>query len=424
MHYFRDSSANPQVKITRLLREFIESEKAGGLILLVCTVIALCIANSQWGNSYIEFWHRHADLSFASVSLNFSIEHWINDGLMAIFFLLVGLEIERELYAGELKDLKVAALPISAAIGGMLVPAAIHFIFNRGTVTQAGFGIPMATDIAFALGMLALLGNRVPFSLKIFLTALAIIDDLGAILVIAIFYNDGLSWAYLSVALGIFAGLFVLGKLKVYNLLFYLIPGIIMWYCMLKSGVHATITGVLLAFAIPFGGTDRKSPSYRLQHFLHKPVAFIILPVFALANTGLILSNGWVHELTTKNNLGIILGLVIGKPAGILLFCFFLIKLKWGSLPAAISLKHLTGAGILAGIGFTMSIFIANLAFKDGDTIQSSKIAVLASSVLASVAGLLWLRITLKEKPGKAGVEQDEPETSTHSLSHEEGGTS
>src|SRR5688572_5652744 len=316
---------------------------------------------------------------------------------MAVFFLLVGLEIERELYAGELKDLKVAALPIAAAIGGMLIPAAIHFLFNQGTVTQSGFGIPMATDIAFALGMLTLLGNRVPFSLKIFLTALAIIDDLGAILVIAIFYNEGISWAYLLTALGIFAGLFVLGRLKVYNLVFYIIPGIVMWYCMLQSGIHATITGVLLAFAIPFGGFDPKSPSYRLQHFLHKPVAFIILPIFALANTALVLSDGWVNELTTNNSLGIIAGLLIGKPTGILLFCFLLIKLKWGSLPPGISMKHLAGAGVLAGIGFTMSIFIANLAFKDSSTIQFSKISVLTGSVLACVAGLLWLQVTLKK---------------------------
>lgn len=387
------------MKTTRLLKDFLESEKAGGVILLVCTVISLWIANSQWGSGYVDFWHQYADLSFASVKLNYSIEHWINDGLMAIFFLLVGLEIERELYVGELKGLKVAALPIAAAIGGMLVPAIIHFMFNQGTATQSGFGIPMATDIAFALGMLALLGNRVPFSLKIFLTALAIIDDLGAILVIAIFYNDGISWIYLLSALGIFTGLFVLGKLKIYNLLFYIIPGIVMWYCMLKSGVHATITGVLLAFAIPFGGAGRKSPSYRLQHFLHKPVAFIILPIFALANTGLILSDGWVNELGTANSLGIMLGLLAGKPLGILLFCFLLIKLKWGSLPADISMKHLAGAGILAGIGFTMSIFIANLAFKDGNIIQASKIAVLTGSVLACIVGLVWLRVALKKKP-------------------------
>ena len=255
------------MKITRLLREFLDSEKVGGIILLACTIISLIIANSAAGQNYIDFWHSKADLSFGSVDLNYSIEHWVNDGLMAIFFLLVGLEIERELYAGELKEIKVAALPIAAAIGGMLVPAAIHFLFNQGTATQSGFGIPMATDIAFALGMLALLGNRVPFSLKIFLTALAIIDDLGAILIIAIFYNDGISWPYLLTALGIFAGLFVLGKLKVRKLIFFIIPGVIMWYCMLKSGVHATISGVLLAFAIPFGSGGKKSPSYQVAAF-------------------------------------------------------------------------------------------------------------------------------------------------------------
>ncbi len=396
------------MKITKLFKEFIDSEKAGGVILLFCTILSLIIANSQWGNSYIDFWHRYADLSFASVGLNYSIEHWINDGLMTIFFLLVGLEIERELYAGELRDLKVASLPIAAAMGGLLIPAAIHFIFNNGTMAQPGLGIPMATDIAFALGMLALLGSRVPFSLKIFLTALAIIDDLGAIIVIAIFYNDGLSWIYLLSALGIFAGLLVIRKLKVNNLFSYLIPGVIMWYCMLKSGVHATITGVLLAFTIPFKTTDGNAPSHLLQHILHKPVAFFILPVFALANTGLILSEGWVNELSSGNSLGIILGLLIGKPLGILLFSIILIKLKWGSLPAGVSWKHLFGAGILAGIGFTMSIFISNLAFKDGGMIQASKIAVLVASVLACITGLIWLRITLKEKRGKENFETGE----------------
>jgi len=365
--------------------------------LLVCTVVSLVIANSQWSHSYIGFWHKHVDFSFGNVDLNYSIEHWVNDGLMAIFFLLVGLEIERELFAGELKDPKVASLPIAAALGGMLVPAAIHFLFNRGTITQSGFGIPMATDIAFALGMLGLLGNRVPLSLKIFLTALAIIDDLGAILVIAIFYNEGISWLYLLTALGIFGSLFILAKLKIYNLLFYIIPGIIMWYCMLKSGVHATISGVLLAFAIPFGKPGKESPSYILQHFLHKPVAFIILPLFALANTGLILSPGWEKELSTNNGLGIILGLLIGKPVGIILFSLLLVRLKWGRLPAGISWKHLSGAGILAGIGFTMSIFITNLAFKDSSTILFAKIAVLLGSGLSCVVGLLWLNFSLKK---------------------------
>ncbi len=390
------------MKPSKLLKEFFESEKSGGLVLLGCTIISLVIANSQWGSSYTGFWHQYFDLSFGSIQLNYSVEHWVNDGLMAIFFLLVGLEIERELYIGELKEIRVAALPIAAAIGGMLVPAAIHFFFNAGTPEQAGFGIPMATDIAFALGMMALLGKRVPFSLKIFLTALAIIDDLGAILVIAIFYSEGVSWIYLLVALGIFIGLSIMGRFKIYNLLFYILPGIVMWYCMLQSGVHATITGVLLAFAIPFGGQDEKSPSYRLQHFLHKPVAFIILPIFALANTGLILSEGWVGELTTNNSLGIILGLIVGKPLGIFLFSLLLIKLKWGNLPQGIKLRHLAGAGVLAGIGFTMSIFIANLAFNDPHIIQFSKISILVGSAIAAILGLIWLRISLKKPDGES----------------------
>jgi len=394
------------MNITRLMKEFLDSEKVGGVILLVCTIISLIISNSGVGQNYIDFWHGKVDLSFGSVDLKYSIEHWVNDGLMAIFFLMVGLEIERELYAGELKDIKVASLPIAAAIGGMLVPAAIHFIFNSGTATQSGFGIPMATDIAFALGMLALLGNRVPFSLKIFLTALAIIDDLGAILIIAIFYNDGISWLYLLTALGIFIFLLVLGKLKVRKLIFYILPGVIMWYCMLKSGVHATIAGVLLAFAIPFLEGGKESPSYKLQHFLHKPVAFIVLPIFALANTGLVLSDGWVNELTSDNSLGIMLGLLIGKPLGIILSCFILVKAGWGSIPASLTWKDIFGAGILAGIGFTMSIFIANLAFNDSATIQFSKISVLIGSALSTIIGLVWLRFSLKKsKPEEIVIE-------------------
>jgi NhaA family Na+:H+ antiporter len=395
--YFRITYNKFRMRITKLMKDFLESEKSGGIILLGCTILSLIIANSGAGQSYLDFWHRHADLSIGPVQLDYSIEHWVNDGLMAIFFLLVGLEIERELYAGELKELKVAALPIAAAMGGMVVPALIHFAFNNGTVTQTGFGIPMATDIAFALGMLALLGKRVPFALKIFLTALAIIDDLGAILVIAIFYNDGISIAYLAAALGIFIILYILGRRGMNRLIFFIIPGIIMWYCMLKSGVHATITGVLLAFAIPFGSGGDQSLSSRLQRFLHAPVAFVILPIFALANTGLVLSAGWTRELTTNNNLGIMAGLVLGKPIGIFLFCFLLIKMKWGSLPAGVSLKDLAGAGILGGIGFTMSIFISNLAFRDPEIIQYSKISILLASSIACILGLAWLRLSLRK---------------------------
>jgi NhaA family Na+:H+ antiporter len=379
------------MKITKLFTDFFNSEKIGGILLLICTATSLIIANSIWGNNYNHFWHSYLDLSFLNIDLKYSIQHWINDGLMTIFFLLVGLEIEREIYKGELSDFKNALLPIAAAIGGMVIPALIHFYFNNGTITQSGFGIPMATDIAFALGMLALLGSRVPFSLKVFLTALAIIDDLGAIMIIAIFYNAGIAWAYLGAALGIFGLLMILNKTGVKNLLFYLLPGIIMWYCMLQSGVHATITGVLLAFAIPFGKNDRTNPSYILQHALHKPVAFIILPIFALANTGIMLTPYWYYNLASPNSIGIILGLLIGKPLGILLFCWLMLKLQWANLPVDVNWKMILGASVLAGIGFTMSIFISNLAFDDKGLTEFSKVAVLVVSLLAALIGLAIL---------------------------------
>jgi NhaA family Na+:H+ antiporter len=385
------------MRFSNLFQEFFNSEKSGGFVLLGCTLVSLFIANSGWGESYMHFWHKHFNLSFANIHLDYSIEHWINDGLMAVFFLLVGLEIEREVYVGELSDIRNASLPMAAAVGGMLVPAAIHLIMNNGSLTQNGFGIPMATDIAFALGMLALLGNRIPYALKIFLTALAIIDDLGAILIIAIFYNTGISWLYLGLALGIFAVLLLLNRLKVYTLIPYLLLGVVMWYCMLQSGVHATLSGVLLAFAIPFGKDDERNPSYHLQHALHKPVAYVILPLFALANTGIVLNAGWYNNLLSSNSLGIILGLVVGKPLGILLFCGLLLWLGWGRLPERITWKHIAGAGMLGGIGFTMSIFISNLAFADADLIQASKIAVLVASLLATAFGL-GILVTAKKQ--------------------------
>lgn len=388
--------------LSKLYTEFFDSEKTGGLLLLLFTLISLLIANSIWGSSFVDFWHQKLDLSFGPVSLNYSIEHWINDGLMTLFFLLVGLEIERELYLGELADFRNAITPIAAAAGGMAVPALIHFILNNGTVSQDGIGIPMATDIAFALGMLSLLGKRVPVSLKIFLTALAIIDDLGAITIIAIFYNKGIALGYLLAAAGIFGLLMLFQKLKLERLVIYIIPGIVLWYCMLKSGVHATIAGVLLAFAVPFGKKDEHNPSYRLQHVLHKPVAYVLLPVFALANTALIFSPGWQEELLTQNSLGIILGLFIGKPLGIILFCWLLIRLRLGTLPENMTWLHIAGAGFLAGIGFTMSIFISNLAFSDPQFVQFSKIAVLAGSLFSCIAGLIVLYLALRKKPTNA----------------------
>ncbi len=384
---------------TRLFREFSQSEKSGGIILIFCTAASLLLANFIIGEDYAEFWHRKVGFSIGSFEMYLSIEHWINDGLMTIFFLLIGLEIERELNVGELSDLKNATLPIFAAIGGLAVPALIHFALNRATPAENGFGIPMATDIAFALGILSLAGKRVPLALKVFLTALAIIDDLAAILVIAVFYTSELHSTYLFIALGIFCLLMILKRLKVYSLVPYLLGGLVMWYCMLQSGVHATITGVLLAFAIPFRNGGEESPSWRLQHFLHLPVAFFIVPVFALANTGIILSGSLRSILTDSNSLGIIAGLLIGKPVGILFMCLLAVKFKLGRLPEGVNWLQLAAAGMLAGIGFTMSIFITLLAFGDAVMVLYSKVAILLASLAAGIIGFILLKRAVRDNP-------------------------
>ena len=376
-------------KFSNLFKAFFDSEKIAGLILVICTLISLSIANSSFGGNYIHFIHQELDLSFLNTSLNYSVEHWVNDGLMAIFFLMVGLEVEREIYVGELADFKKAILPFAAAIGGICVPAFIHFILNRGTETQAGFAIPMATDIAFALGILALAGRKVPTSVKVFLTALAIIDDIGAILVIAFFYTKTVFFIYLLVAGGILLGLFILNRLKVKKLIFYIIPGIFMWYCFLKSGVHATIAGVLLAFVIPFHNDDDENVSYHLQHFLHKPVAFIILPIFALVNTAIILPSNISASLTSSNSLGIILGLAVGKLIGIFTVPFILVKTGFANLQEGITWKNLIGIGLLGGIGFTMSMFISNLAYADVELVSNSKLSILVASTISAITGLL-----------------------------------
>lgn len=378
-------------KLTRLFTEFFDSEQSSGIVLILCTLLAILIANSPLGKSFLDFWHLKFGLETGGIALKQSLEHWVNDGLMAVFFLLIGLEIEREIYVGELSDLKSASLPIIAAIGGMVVPALFYFLLNRGTATQGGIGIPMATDIAFALGVLALLGSKVPSSLKVFLTALAIIDDLGAILIIALFYVSDFSFLYLLLALVVFAGLLILNRLGVHGLPFYLIPGILMWYFMLRSGVHATLAGVLLAFALPFGDGSEKSPSYRLQHFLHKPVALLIMPIFALANTGIPLAGRWFENLTAPNSLGVLTGLLFGKPLGIFLASFLAVKTRLSQLAGELSWKHILGAGFLGGIGFTMSIFITLLAFQEPEVIQSTKISILLGSLLAGLTGFLIL---------------------------------
>ena len=378
------------MKLTKTFKAFFESEKSGGLLLLFVTFVSLFLANSSFQTEYISFWETQIG--------HHSITHWINDGLMTIFFLLIGLELEREIYHGELSSIKNASLPIMAAFGGMLVPASMFLALNYGTDTQNGAGIPMATDIAFAIGILSLLGNKVPASLKIFLTALAVIDDLGAIIVIAVFYTTSIAFVNLAIALGIWIFLFVLNRMKITNLIPYLIGGVTMWYFMLNSGVHATITGVILAFVIPFGDGGEKSTSYKLQHFLHKPVAFIILPLFAIANTCITIQTDWHEGLNHPNTLGIILGLVVGKPLGIILFSFIGVTMGICSLPKSLKWSHILGAGMLGGIGFTMSIFITILAFQDPETIIFSKIAILIASVLAGIFGFVYLKYILTRK--------------------------
>ncbi|MFC4480255.1 Na+/H+ antiporter NhaA [Flavobacterium chungangensis] len=378
------------MKLTKTFKAFFENEKSGGIILLVVTILSLFLANSSIQIPYVSFWEKEI--------AGHSVTDWINDGLMTIFFLLIGLELEREIYHGELSNIKNASLPIMAAFGGMLVPAAIFLVLNYGTTTQNGAGIPMATDIAFAIGILSLLGNKVPASLKVFLTALAVIDDLGAIIVIAIFYTTSISFLNLGIALGIWCLLFVLNRMKIHNLIPYLIGGVIMWYFMLNSGVHATITGVILAFVIPFGDGGEKTSSYRLQHFLHQPVAFFILPLFAIANTALPITENWHEGLNHANTYGIILGLVVGKPLGILLFSSVGVTAGLCTLPKNLKWAHILGAGMLGGIGFTMSIFITVLAFKNPEIIVFSKIAILIASVLSGILGFVYLRNILTKK--------------------------
>lgn len=377
------------MKITKLFTSFFESEKASGIVLIFCTLFSIILTNSIFGENYLHFWHLKIG--------NFSIEHIINDGLMTIFFLMIGLELEREVYIGELSSIKNAMLPVLGALGGMIFPALIYFLLNYNTPHSNGIGIPMATDIAFAIGVLSLLGNRVPSSLKVFLTALAVIDDLGAIIIIALFYSTHMNWINLAIAMGIFVVLLIMNRMKFYKLWPYLLLGAIMWFFMLKSGVHATITGVLLAFAIPFEDGSEKTISYQLEQKLHWPVAFVILPIFALANTAIVLN----YDSTTGiplYGLGIIFGLLIGKPLGITLFSWLAVKLKTATLPDDLNWKLIFGVGILGGIGFTMSIFITLLAFNDPSIINNSKLYIIIASLLTGIIGFLFLKIAFQKE--------------------------
>jgi Na+:H+ antiporter, NhaA family len=376
-------------RASNLFKSFFENEKSSGIVLILFTLISLFLANSSFSEFYKHIWHSQLG--------GIKVEVLINDGLMTFFFLLIGLELKREFLVGELSSLKKALLPVMSALGGMLVPAAIYFYFNYGTDTISGYGIPMATDIAFALGALSLLGKKVPLSIKVFLTALAVIDDLGAIIVIAIFYTNDLQIMYLFSALAIFFLLLLIKKYKVNNLWIYLTGGVIMWMFMHSSGIHATITGVLLAFTIPSDDTIKNCPSSKLQSFLHIPVPFIVLPIFAMANTAVHIGAEWDTYFGENLSKGILFGLLIGKPLGIALFTFLAVKLKISQLPGKMNWQQVIGVGFLGGIGFTMSIFVTLLAFDDIELQDKAKFVILITSVLAGFIGFIWLKLALNK---------------------------
>ncbi|AKQ47618.1 pH-dependent sodium/proton antiporter [Rufibacter radiotolerans] len=373
-------------------KRFFQSTSAGGFLLMAFVAISLLIANSPLGDDLERFLALEVGYASEMIGLKYSVLLWVNDGLMAIFFLLVGLEIKRELIEGELSSVSQAALPVFAALGGVLVPASIYALINAGEPTAGGWGIPMATDIAFAIGILSILGNRVPVALKIFLTALAIVDDLVAILVIAVFYSAELHVNYLLYAAGVMALLAVFNRLGITNLFFYLVPGLAMWYFIHHSGVHATLAGVLTAFTIPTNKTAEESPLEKLEHAIVKPVNFLIMPIFALVNTNIRFEAGMVEGLASPLGLGILLGLCVGKPLGIMLLSWLSYKIKLSSLPEGVSWRQLIGAGLLAGVGFTMSIFIALLSFQEEAYQTNAKFAILVASVLSGVVGYLVLK--------------------------------
>lgn len=387
------------MNLSLYFKKFFKNSQSSGIILIFCVLVSLLIANSSAAENFQHFLDKEVGTHL--FGLEYPVSIWINDGLMAVFFLLVGLEIKRELVEGELSSFKNASLPIFAAVGGMLVPAAIYSIFNTGTEYSNGWGIPMATDIAFSLAIISMLGKKIPNSIKIFLAALAIVDDLGAILVIAIFYTDQIHWSYLLLSFGVTALLFILNFLKVTKTIFYIIPGLFLWYFLHHSGIHATIAGVLLAFSIPTNASNVEiSPLEKLEHQLHIPVSFLIMPIFALTNTNITFSSEMVAGVTSTLGLGIICGLVLGKLIGINLFSLIAIKLKLSSLPQNSNWLQMIGVGLLAGIGFTMSIFIALLSFKGEIPIQDeAKFAILIASFIAAIAGFTILSISSKENP-------------------------
>jgi Na+:H+ antiporter, NhaA family len=430
---------NPPVeRIVRPFQDFAHKQSSGGILLIAATVVALAWANSPWGESYVGLWHTKLTVGLGEFSLSKDLTHWINDGLMAVFFLVVGLEIKREVLVGELSSVRRAALPVAAALGGAVVPALIYVAINAGTEGAAGWGIPMATDIAFALGVLALLGERAPVGLKVFLTALAIVDDIVAVLVIAVFYTSDISWGALGVGALFLAALVVANLIGVGRTLVYAVLGVGLWLAFLLSGVHATIAGVLLAFTVPaasfvnpgaflersryvldrfekagekgenvLANEERQAalhalnratyklepPLHELEHALHPWVVFAIMPLFALANAGVVVVGGdFAAALLNPVSLGIVAGLVLGKQLGITLFAWLAVKSGVSELPHGVGWRHVYGAGWLAGIGFTMSLFISDLAFDDDQLVGAAKLGILVASLIAGVVGWLILR--------------------------------
>jgi NhaA family Na+:H+ antiporter len=442
----------PITRLVRPLQEFLSTESAGGVLLLAAAIAALAWANMP-GDSYAEFWNRHLAFDLDVVTIDESLRHWVNDALMAVFFFVVGLEIKRELLRGELSDRKSAALPVAAAFGGMVVPALIYVAFNPGEDAN-GWAIPMATDIAFAVGVLSLLGDRVPLGLKVFLLALAIVDDLGAISVIAIFYTEDLELAWLAGAGVAFALTVALGALGVRYLFVYVLVGVAAWLCVFESGVHATVAGVILGLLTPITphysekefdesianltadiehadrdpsidaaetrqvalqeiedlARDSRPVLDRLEHQLHPWTSWVIIPVFALANAGVELGGGALRDAASSPvSLAVALGLIIGKPLGITLFAFAAVRLGVAVLPAAVRWTQIIGAGMIAGIGFTVSILIAELAFTDESLVDEAKLGILAGSVIIATFGFVALRLVARtparNEPALARVE-------------------
>jgi len=429
-------------RISTPFEHFLHAQTTTGMVLMLMTVVALILANSPFAEVYSHFFHIDIDFAIGSWKLSHSIHHWINDGLMAIFFFIIGLELKREILVGELSNIKVAILPILSAIGGMVLPAIIYSAINYGEVGSVGWGIPMATDIAFAISALVLLGNRVSPALVTFLVALAIVDDLGAVIVIAVFYTDQIAYLPLILAGVSFLVMVIFNRVGIHMILPYFIVGLFMWFFMLESGVHATIAGVIAAMAIPskpkhapidftqhtknlldeYDGypiaTDHTmhekqkailtnikdridevgTPSARLEHDLHLPVALIVIPLFALANAGISIDFSSIGEtITTPVSLGIIFGLIFGKVIGIAGVAYLAIKLGIAKIPEGATMNQVFGIGFLGGIGFTMSIFVADLAFLGNDSmIFQAKVGILAASLFSGLFGFLWLRFVAK----------------------------